>query len=88
MAQKLVIVAVKDQLSNVYSQPMFFATEAAAIRAFHDALQDPNNTLSKHPKDFDMHKLGLFDDATGHFESEIPVVIAFGAQLVKPNQGA
>lgn len=56
MAQQLIVCSVKDRLANVYSHPMYFATEGQAIRAFQDALADPQNSMSKHPDDYDLYR--------------------------------
>ena len=80
--QELVVASVKDRLADVYSQPMYFATEGQAIRAFQDALADTQNAMSKHPDDYDLVRLGSFNDTTGRFTNvELPTVLAMGKQL-------
>lgn len=77
--QVLIVVAVKDRLADVFSQPMYFATEGQAKRAFTDAINDPQNNMSRHPDDYDMFRLGTFDDSKGKFENEEqPKQIAVG----------
>lgn len=82
MAQQLIVCSVKDRLANVYSHPMYFATEGQAIRAFQDALADPQNSMSKHPDDYDLYRLGVFDDELGRFHNdEQPKTLGLGKQL-------
>lgn len=77
----IIVAAIKDRLADCYAQPMYFPTEGMAVRAFQDALADSGNNLSKHPDDYDLCKLGTFDDATGRFTNvEIPTVLALGKQ--------
>lgn len=78
----ITVVAIKDHKADCYSQPMFFATEGQAIRAFQDALNDPQSNMHKHPSDYDLYKLGTFDDLEGIFTNEPkPQRIAIGDQL-------
>lgn len=82
MAQTIIVVSVKDRLSDIYSQPMYFPTEGMAIRSFQDALGDSQNAMSKHPDDYDLYVLGTFDDQLGQFTNERqPRQIAIGKQL-------
>lgn len=80
--QVIIVCSVKDRLANAFSQPMYFATEGQAIRAFQDALADPQNSMSKHPDDYDLYRLGTWDDNLGRFTNdEQPTQLALGKQL-------
>lgn len=79
--QNLIVVSVRDKLSDIYSQPMYFPTQGMAVRAFQDALKDPQNNIQKHPDDYDLYQLGEWDDTTGAFKNETPPkLIAQGSQ--------
>lgn len=79
--QKIIVVAIRDSKSEVFSQPMFFATPGIAVRAFQDALADNQNNLSKHPDDYDLHHIGYFYDSDGKFENvTIPSILARGKE--------
>lgn len=62
---KMKCVAVRDRMLAGFSQPMFFATSAAAERAFKDELNRQDGPFYKHPEDFELFELGEFDDQTG-----------------------
>lgn len=80
--QTIKIVAIRDRHAAVFSQPMYFATEGAAIRAFQDALNDTQSQMHKHPDDYDMYLLGEWNDTDGKFKNaELPTIIARGGQL-------
>lgn len=64
------MVATRDVVANLYSQPQFVVSLGAAVRSFGDACTntaDPNNMLAKHPRDFELWHLGEYEDETGRF---------------------
>lgn len=76
-----IIVSIKDRAIEAFQPASVFRHEAQAIRSFTDAMQNPNNTdINKHPADFDLYRLGYFDDSTGIITSDI-VKLADGKQL-------
>lgn len=78
-----VVVSIYDKAAQVFSRPVFTQTEGTAIRSFTDEVNrdEPGNDLRKHPDDFDLYILAVFDDGTGRFESEeIPRVLLKGSQ--------
>lgn len=82
---KLKVLVVRDIKANVYGQPFYAATTGAAIRNFGDQCLsgDPNNMLTKHPEDFELYKLGEYDDEHASFELHTPEQIAVGSSYVK-----
>jgi len=78
------VMSIRDRVSETYSQPMFFATVGAAIRAFSDEVKrsDNNNNLNKHPEDFDLFQVGEFDDNSGEFEPMRPQQVTLGKDHV------
>ncbi len=76
---KMVIVSIKDTAADAFGRPAYVASEGVAVRQFQDEVNraSEDNQLYKHPDDFHMFYLGLFDDATGAFELlESPKLIA------------
>ncbi|WNK15043.1 MAG: nonstructural protein [Microvirus sp.] len=64
---KLHAVAIRDIKANVFAQPYFVTSLGGAIRAFGDECQraEKDNLMYKHPTDFELYKIGEYDDATG-----------------------
>jgi len=82
---KYVICSVRDRAANCFGTPFFTNAVGAAIRNFHDAINNTEggNVMSTHPEDFDLFHLGVFDDAHARFELlEAPVQIAIGKDVV------
>jgi hypothetical protein len=66
---KKCIIAVHDQASKAYGQPIFAPAIGVAIRSFTDEVNNnhEHNQMYKHPSDFTLFDLGLYDDNTGEF---------------------
>ena len=64
---KLHAVAIRDIKANVFAQPYFVSSIGGAVRAFGDECQraEKDNLMYKHPGDFELYKIGEYDDATG-----------------------
>jgi len=71
---KYVICSIRDSAADVFGIPMFFQSKGAAIRAFSDECNRvaENNNLNKHPKDFEMFQVGIYDDAQAEFDCNHP----------------
>lgn len=84
---KMVICAVRDRAVAAFFQPIFVPAVGAAIRGFQDQINraDETNMLYKHPDDYDLFELGVYDDSTAQFQLlESPKQIAVGKQCVIP----
>lgn len=78
------IYCVRDRATIQFGNPMFLMSDGQAIRSFTDEINggDKNNSLNKHPEDFDLYFCGQFDTETGIFETEIPAQILAGKQAM------
>lgn len=83
---KYVVVCVRDIIGDLFGQPYFMPSEGMAIRNFADAVNDTKNeqnVMAKHPADFELYKLGMFDDANAAFELlSRPEQLTAGKQVV------
>lgn len=82
---KLYALSVRDRAADVFGSPFFSPSVGLAVRQFGDqvANPEPNNMLNKHPEDFDLYQVGLFDDQTGGFEPQLPQMVAIGKDYAK-----
>lgn len=62
------VVAVLDKGAEAYMTPVFFVTDAVAIRDFLGEAKNANSMFNRHPQDFSLYKFGVFDDNTGKFD--------------------
>lgn len=77
--------SVFDLKTLAYHPPFYAATDAAAIRIVSDVVVDPNTQLGRHPADFVLYAVGIFDDQKGALLAHSPLVhVADCAALVPP----
>lgn len=67
---KLNIYSIFDTASGLYSRPFFTQSDAEAIRSFSDIATDAEHPVGKHPSDYTLFRVGIFDDTTGTFTDE------------------
>lgn len=75
--------SVLDLAARQYGRPFFTVSDGSAIRGFSDEVnhQDTQSILYMHPDDFQLFKLGVFDDSTGKVELQDPVMLVSGASV-------
>lgn len=74
------IVAVRDIKADCFGQPNFVPNTGASIRSFGDQCQDEKSgVLYQHPEDFELYKLGTYNDQDGSFDTIKPVQLAVGS---------
>lgn len=61
------IYSAKDTKAGIYHTPFYCRHEAEAIRMFAGAANDRNTNISIYPADFELHKLGEWNDFSGQF---------------------
>lgn len=71
---KLLILAVRDRAVDAYMRPFPAPTVGAAVRGFLDELSRSESELAKHPDDYDLYQLAVWDEESGVFEQDIKKV--------------
>lgn len=64
----LVVVSVFDSAVQAFGRPAYVHTPAEAVRSFRDEVNNPESYVSKHPEDYELHQLAIFDERLGSFE--------------------
>lgn len=72
------IYSVFDVQAQAYAAPFFLQRDEIAVRAFRDAVMNPEHPMSKHPEDYRLYRLGTFNDADGFLQDEVPLFIVNG----------
>jgi len=78
--------SIYDTKAQAYLPPFFMPTIGLGVRAFGDVLRDANSPLAKHPRDYELYKIGEFDDSTGHISQGAivaPLLLVTGAQALE-----
>lgn len=63
------IFSVYDNKAEVYGAPILCITSGVAMRMFSELVNDPTSFAGRHPADYELCELGVFDNNTGFFES-------------------
>jgi len=65
---RLHLYTVFDSAADAFLPPFHERADAAAIRAFQQALLNPQHHFAKNPADFTLFRTATFDDSTGAVE--------------------
>ncbi len=68
---KLNIYSIYDTATGLYSRPFFTQSDGEAIRSFSDISSDADHPIGKHPEDYTLFRLGIFDDTSGTMTDEV-----------------
>lgn len=78
------VVSVRDRAANAFGRPVFVAAAGLAVRSFMDECNRnaADNEMFKHPGDFELFELGVFNDETGRFVLfDDPKQLAIGQKM-------
>lgn len=84
---RLLVCAVRDRAADAFMRPFVVPATGLAIRSFSDEInrKAPDNPMSAHPDDYDLFKIGEFEEETGKlFGLDAPQQLAIGKQVVVP----
>lgn len=76
------LYAVKD-VKVGFTTPFEARNKGEAMRMFEAALNSPQSTLSKHPRDMELYKVGNYNQENGKMETNEVEYIASGKDFVK-----
>lgn len=78
------LYSVRDKAVNAFMPPFVSPADGSAIRSFMDAVNDPKHEFGRHASDYDLYRLGDFDDVDGMFVRTDPILLISGfAALIK-----
>jgi len=67
---KLNAYAIFDSASGLYQRPIFAQSDGEVLRSFADVAADESHPIGKHPEDYSLHRIGVFDDNTAKYQPE------------------
>lgn len=79
---KLNIYSIYDTAVGAYMRPQFMQSDGQAIRLFSDLATSADNEVGKHPEDYSLVRLGVWDDNTGKFQPEDKETLITGNEAV------
>ena len=72
---RVVLFSIYDRKTKCFMSPFVARTEIDAVRQITQSLKDPQmaeTPVGQHPADFDLRRIGDFDDETGQIVPLIP----------------
>ena len=85
------VYAVFDTASGIYDRPFVMQSDGQALRAFGDIAVDAEHPIGKHPEDYSLFRLGMFNDNTGEISATGKECLATALEMVaasrKVNKG-
>lgn len=79
--------SIFDQKSLQYHVPFFTHTDGAAVRMVQDLVNDLDTSVGRHPGDYSLYMIGVYDDQLGLMVAETPlrhVIDAVALVSIKP----
>lgn len=79
---KLNIYSIYDTATGAYMRPFFAPADGMATRSFKDIATDATHEVGKHPEDYSLWRLGIFDDNKGTITPEDRECLCTALELV------
>lgn len=70
---------IYDVKAMQYHSPWFQHTDGMAVRALMDLVNDLNTNIGRHPRDYTLYMCGTYDDSTGMFSPQTPLLFVSDA---------
>jgi len=72
----VILVSVYDIKVGAFMNPFVARSVGDAMRAFEDAVSDPKSGVAKHPEDYVLHQVAVWDEVEGITENRSIVLIS------------
>lgn len=66
------VYSIYDIKALAYAPAFCMTTDGIAVRAFKELVDDNNTSVGRHPADFKLYCIGVFDDQRGIIEGVQP----------------
>lgn len=81
---KLKMFTIYDSKAFAYLPPFYLHKEEMAQRAFGECVNSKEHQFGKHPQDYTLFKVGVFDDETAVCVTFAPESLGNGLEHLKP----
>lgn len=76
------VYSIHDRAAGVYTRPFFMQADAAALRSFQDLAADKEHEISRHPGDYTLFRVGLWNDNTAEIMPQTPEKLANALEII------
>ncbi len=82
-----IVFSINDSKAGAFFPPFFFHSEGMAKRAFSDSVNDVEHAIGRHPADYTLFRLGVFDDNSGKIVPQTPLSLGNGVEFIAVELG-
>lgn len=79
---KMNVYAVRDSQADATMRPVFYQSDAVALRSFTLTVSDADDQMNKTPVDFTLYRIATFNDETMAMEGIDPVRLMNGLEAI------
>lgn len=83
---KLNVYTIFDSASGMYMRPFFMQSDGQAMRSFKDIASDADHEIGKHPEDYSLHRIGVYDDNNAKLIPEDRECLATALEIIAQTQ--
>lgn len=80
------LFTIYDNKAAIYNTPFSQNNNAEAMRTFADMANDEKTTISKHPDDYDLYKIGEWNSNNGEVVGTDKTHLANGQDFIQNNE--
>lgn len=81
---KMSIFTIYDSATEAYMRPFFAQSPGQALRMFIDDVQEEGTPCNKHPEDYALFEIGIFDDSTSEIINCKPICLQRAHEISSP----
>jgi len=81
---RLIVFSVRDLKAEMFSRPFFSKAPGEAIRSFSMECENPESMLHRYPDDYQLYRVGEFNELTGELVYTGPSAPVCGARDFVP----
>lgn len=79
----MIVFSVYDRKMNTYARPMYVDHLVQVTRSLKGVCDTPGSLLAQYPEDYDLYRLGHWDERTGEFIPEEKPVFILNCKEIK-----
>lgn len=80
---KINLYTVNDKIAKVHTSPMAILNDDVAMRIMKNCVEDKTHNYALNPGDYDLYKIGTFDDTTSEIATEYTLVCKLASLITR-----
>lgn len=80
---KFSVFSIYDRAAQAYGRPFVAPHVGIAMREFEDVVNNDKSDLFRHPDDYSLFEIGIFDDSSAELEASKPKQLATARQIFR-----